>query len=106
MMRIFTLLLLAALAVDANADWKVPDGSLGLSANPGRAARTVDLGAPGALEALEQERPDHYSKVVKILRIAGDVSCETLPKLLKAQYDVAAARCSSALVLTSYPAKR
>lgn len=72
----------------------------------GKASRTIDLGQPGALEALEKSRPEHYGKVVEILRIAGDVACETLPQMLKVQYDVAAARCSTALVLTSYPAKR
>ena len=79
---------------------------MGLSDASGSIPRTIDLGAPGALEALERSNPEHYGKVVKILRIAGDVSCETLPRMLKVQFDAAGARCSSALVLTSYPAKR
>ena len=105
-MRLLACLLSIAFATDVSADWKVPSsGEFGPAATS-PIARTVDLGEPGALEALEQSNPERYRKVVQIMRIAGDVSCETLPQMLKVQHDVAAARCSSALVLTSYPAKR
>ena len=72
----------------------------------GNVTRTINFSSPGALDALEEDNPEHYAKVIEILRIAGDVSCETLPRMLKTQFDVKAARCSSALILTSYPAKR
>jgi hypothetical protein len=72
---------------------------------PAGATRHVDIGDSRALDALQAQNPAHYEKVVRILRVAGDVSCETLPQMLKV-YDARNVTCSGALILTSYPAKR
>ena len=71
----------------------------------GNAMAAVDIGDSQALDALQVRNPAHYEKVLRILRVAGDVSCETLPQMLKV-YDARNVACSGALVLTSYPAKR
>jgi len=65
------------------------------------AAMSVDIGDSHALDALQQQNPAHYEKVLRILRVAGDVSCETLPQMLKVQYDAKNVACSGALILTS-----
>lgn len=91
-MRVFVASLLVAFAGSGFAADKV--------------VRTINVSDAAAMDALERDRPEQYAKVIEILRIAGDVQCETLPQMLKTQFDVKAARCSSALILTSYPAKR
>jgi hypothetical protein len=68
--------------------------------------RSVDLGAPGVLEAIEKANPEHYRKITEIIRVSEEVSCETLPGMLKVQFGVSRTRCAGALILTSYPAKR
>ena len=70
------------------------------------AVKRVDLGEAGALEAIQAQDPGRYEKIVNILEVAGDVSCETLPAMLKVQYGAGKVQCSGALILTSYPAKR
>jgi hypothetical protein len=51
---------------------------------PAHAAdRIVNLDSPGALAAIEKESPEHYRKIVEILRVSETVSCETLPKILR-----------------------
>jgi hypothetical protein len=66
----------------------------------------VDLGRPGAWEALERERPEHYRKLQEVVRTAQVETCETLPKILKTRLDVDSAQCSSYQLLTSLPPKR
>ena len=69
--------------------------------------RRVDIGDNEALEALRVENPVHYRKVMSALRDASaDVSCETLPQMLKVQYGAQDVTCAVALIRTSYPAKR
>ena len=103
-MRILAIALIAASVGSSFAGDEVT--LAGPQLPPQKIARTIDLGVPGALDALEQDSPGHYAKVIEILRAAGDVSCETLPQMLKLQFDVKAASCSATMVLTSYPAKR
>jgi hypothetical protein len=91
-MRTFVMLLLSAFVGTAFASEKV--------------ARTIDLGTPGVLEALQEANPGHYNKVTRILEVAGNVSCDTLPQMLKLQFDAAAGECRSVTILTSFPAKR
>jgi hypothetical protein len=69
-------------------------------------ARSVDIGDARALDALSQENPAQFARVAKILRVAGDVSCETLPLMLKVQFNARDVECNGALILTSFPAKR
>ena len=70
------------------------------------ALTSVDIGDTGALDALRARNPAHYEKVLRILQVASDVSCETLPQMLKVRYDAKNVACSGAAILTSYPAKR
>lgn len=67
---------------------------------------TIDLGQPGVLERIETQSPERYVTIVGILRTASEVSCDTLPQMLKTQYGAKNVLCPGALVLTSYPAKR
>jgi hypothetical protein len=71
-----------------------------------QAGKHVDLGDPRALDALATEDPAHYEKVMGILQVASNVSCETLPQMLKVQYGAEYVHCSGSMILTSYPAKR
>jgi hypothetical protein len=65
----------------------------------------VHLGQPGAMEALERERPEHFLKVEEVIRTAQVETCETLPKILKVRLDVDSAQCSTYQLLTSLPPK-
>ena len=78
--------------------------AVGVQATP--PARTVDLGAPGALDAIEKANPEHYRKIVSILDVSRGASCETLPQVLKAKFGAEATSCHPYQVLTSYPARR
>ena len=66
----------------------------------------IDLGRPGVLDQLKQERPAHYLAVTRILQVAEKTPCKDGElQILKVQYDVRDWKCNF-LVLTSYPAKR
>ena len=78
----------------------------GFAALPAMADRKVDLNDARALEAIRAEDPAQYEKVMGILKLATDISCETLPQMLKVQYGVKDVQCNGALILTSLPAKR
>lgn len=68
------------------------------------AERIVDLNRPGALEALEQANPAHFSKVQRILREAPRLPLASLPGWVRTQFD--AREVSLPYVLrTSYPAQ-
>lgn len=58
------------------------------------------------LDALRAENPAQYQKVMGIISLAGDVSCEILPQMLRVRFDAKNVQCTGALILTSYPAKR
>ena len=66
----------------------------------------VDLDRPGALDAIERDNPEHYRKIVEILRISQAEPCETLPMILKAQFDADITGCKTFLLMTSEPPKR
>ncbi|HSW83349.1 MAG TPA: hypothetical protein VLH12_07740 [Usitatibacter sp.] len=69
--------------------------------------RHVDIGDSRALDAIQAANPAQYEKVIGILqKVAGSVSCETLPQMLKVQYGAEQVRCAGHAILTSYPAKR
>jgi hypothetical protein len=74
---------------------------------PAHAAdRIVNLDSPGALAAIKKESPEHYRKIVEILRVSETVSCETLPKVLHVQYGATDTHCNAYGILTSLPPKR
>jgi hypothetical protein len=66
----------------------------------------IDLAGPGVLDRIQKENPARYGKILDIMRVAGEVSCETLPQVLKVSHDVSRANCQGSMILTSYPAKR
>jgi hypothetical protein len=69
--------------------------------------RHVDIGDSRALDAIQAANPAQYEKVIGILqKVAGSVSCETLPQMLKVQYGAEQFQCAGYVILTSYPAKR
>ena len=70
------------------------------------ASPEVNLDAPGALDALRTANRAHYDRVVAALDAAQLQPCETLPRVLKASIRADDIRCNSALLLTSFPAKR
>jgi hypothetical protein len=66
----------------------------------------VNLDKPGVLEAIEKRNPAHHRRIVEILRVAQAEPCETLPQILKTQFDAVGTKCSSYMLLTSDPPKR
>lgn len=74
--------------------------SLALAAGP-----PFDLDAPGALDTLARERPDHHAKVVRMLREAERRPAEGVARFLAT--DLGARDVDpSALLKTSDPARR
>ncbi len=67
---------------------------------------SVDLDRPGVLEAIATSNPGQYLKITNILQAAAVEPCTTLPKILKADFQVTDTKCSSYLLLASYPPKR
>jgi hypothetical protein len=56
--------------------------------------RHVDIGDSRALDAIQAANPAQYEKVIGILQqVAGSVSCETLPQMLKVQYGAEQFQC-------------
>ena len=70
------------------------------------ALERINLDKPGALEAIEKEHPEHYRKIVEIIRVAQAEPCETLPQVLKTRFDAFDTVCKSYQLLTSDPPKR
>lgn len=92
-MRRSFLPFLASLAFSAPAAFAFPWGP-------------VDLGRPGALDAIRDEDPARFERLAKILRAAEQMPC-TEREFERAMrvHDARAARCSL-MLKTSYPAKR
>jgi hypothetical protein len=66
----------------------------------------VRLDQPGALEALAIANPEHHRRALEIIRVAQAMPCGLELRALLAEYNAHGVRCSPALILTSYPAKR
>jgi hypothetical protein len=71
-----------------------------------RAKRTIDLDHTGALEILATDNPQHYQKVVEIIQVAREVSCQSLPEILQVRFDAASVHGTGQLILLSHPPKR
>ena len=69
-------------------------------------AISISLDRPGAMEALKAANPDHYRRAVGILRVASDMPCEGVPRVIQADFNAALAQCEGATIRTSYPAQR
>ena len=65
---------------------------------------TVYLDDSKVYEAIRARDPARYEKILGVLRVAEAEPCETVPKILKTQYDVNAS-CRAYQVYTSFPAK-
>jgi hypothetical protein len=65
----------------------------------------VDLNAPGAIESLARDNPDHHAKVLEILADVATRPPETVPQWMKAQFGARDVRFPW-LLMTSDPAKR
>ncbi len=67
------------------------------------AAQTINLDKPGALAALQKQRPDHYRTVLGTVRAAQRMNCPVDLKAYQAG-DMKKA-CTSHSIRTSYPAQ-
>ena len=84
------ILAVAVMAVPAqSSDWQKP---------------YVSLTTPAALEALERDRPEHFRVAQEMIKAAQVGSCDMGPQMLPAEVD--RLKCSTFMVLTSYPPKR
>jgi len=71
----------------------------------GPPARSVDLDRPGALAAIERQDKPLYERIQGVLKAAEVEPCDTLPKLVQAQFRAGVETCNGYEILTSYPAK-
>ena len=80
-------------------------GLAGNAAAEGRIARTIDLGQPGALQALERDNPAHFAKVSAILREVPRLDPPTVEGWMRTRFDAQEISYRYRLLRTSYPAK-
>jgi hypothetical protein len=71
----------------------------------GQPPKTVDLNRPGALEAIEKRDKPLYERIHGVLKAAEMEPCDTLPKVVQAQFHANLEACRGHEILTSYPAK-
>jgi len=79
-------------------------GMVGSSYAAPKPERIVNLDRPGSMEAIEKENPEHYRKILEVIKTAEAQPCETLPKILKT-LDVMDTKCRPYAILTSHPPK-
>ena len=82
--------------------------SLGAQAQEVYLIRTlpkIDLDKPGALAALEKERPAQYQRVMDEVRRAERMDCRAEVQLFRAGAQLRRGPCPAYLIGTSYPAK-
>lgn len=92
-MRILAIAVLSAAAAGVHAaDWL---------------RTTIDLDQPGAMESLQQSKPEHYKKVAQIRELASHVPCVSgsFRRNLYARFDARDGACTLNL-MTSFPGKR
>jgi hypothetical protein len=68
--------------------------------------RTINLDAPGALDAVAAANPRHYRKLVEILRVSGRIDCIAMPARLYVRFGATGSCTAPNLLMTSFPAKR
>jgi hypothetical protein len=68
--------------------------------------RTVDLGAPGALDRIASENPRHYRQLRKILAASSQIECDEMPGRLYVSFGAVGNCTAPNTLLTSFPAKR
>ena len=70
-----------------------------------QASEPIDLDNPRNLEAVQRDRPEHYSKIQQILVDAPRQSAGDVPKWMSAQFDARDVLYTD-LLMTSLPAKK
>src|SRR5258705_8590723 len=80
-------------------------GTALVAAGPIVPARTIDLNAPGALEALQQSRPAQFEKVRKILEGLPQQRDPAVSHWMRVSFDARAVSYSP-FILISFPAQR
>jgi hypothetical protein len=68
-----------------------------------RTINFIDLDAPGALEIVRRERPDHFAKIRKILNELPDQPPEVAPRWMRTQFNASVLQYG--LLRTSDPPK-
>lgn len=81
-------------------------GAPGAVLHSSSVTRTVDLGVPGALEAVAATNPGHYRRIVGILDAAAEIDCEEMPAKLFVKHGALGNCTTPYTLLTSFPAKR
>jgi len=99
-MRAIVASLVAAAALSAQAQTQVTVAPQ--KHTPPR--NTVYLDDSKVYEAIRARDPARYEMILGVLRVAQAEPCETVPQILKTQYDVKAS-CHAYQVYTSFPAK-
>ena len=84
-------MLVAVAAFAANAQ-VLPDGP-------------VNLDKPGALEALQKDKPSHYRAVMQRVHAVGSETCESAARVYRTKPDEVTAACRSRSLRTSFPAQ-
>src|SRR5258708_5552419 len=67
--------------------------------------RTINLDAPGALEGVAAANPEHYRKLVDVIRVSSEIDCHAMPAMLYAKFGTAASCNFDGTLMTSFPAK-
>ena len=72
-----------------------------------QALRNVDLDAPGVLEALRTENPDHFRRISAVYEASRRMSCYSreFRELVQEKFGAANAVCGSLTMNSGYPAK-
>src|SRR5690348_15820291 len=71
------------------------------------AGKIVELDAPGALESIERDNPEHSRRIHAILATASKMPCQNdeFTRVIRTAFDARDGHCTLAL-MTSLPAKR
>src|SRR5260221_11212462 len=97
----FLASILFATAGAVNIEIPAPESAV----SPRRVA-FIDLGRPGAMEALAEENPAHYALVVEALDAARYIGCDGTARMFKARGEGGSVACTDAMLMTSYPPKK
>ena len=67
----------------------------------------IDLDRPGVMEAVQLEKPEHFSRIAQIRTLASRMPCftEEFGRTLQVKFEAREASCG-VLLMTSYPSKR
>jgi hypothetical protein len=66
----------------------------------------VDLDKPGMLDRIEQENPEHYAQILRMLDRVYTLDCDGAARLFRTGGERGHFTCESAMVMTSLPPKK